>query len=303
MDPMPPMIHAHRTTEQALGVNSYLVEGDDGVVAVDAPLFVSDARAFRARLDALGSPLAGVLITHPHPDHYNGVTELIGDLDVPVVALADVDREIRARDADKRAQWEPVFGDNWPDVSTFPNRVVPAEQTVELGGLRFTPVDVGPGESVSETIWMLEGQRPPLAFVGDLVFEGSHPYLADGTTGAWLESLSRAQRLLDPATVLYVGHGTPVGHPTTVLLDQQRYLLMLREVVHRLAAGAGELTATAKEELAEVMSAYTGGARLGYLLEWGSDAVAAELARATRPGVAGPARSRTRSRTAPTPAT
>lgn len=278
MNAMSPMIHAYRTAEQALCVNSYLVEGDSGVVSVDAPLLVSDARAFRARLDALGKPLAGVLITHPHPDHYNGITELVDGLDVPIIALSDVDTEIRERDADKRAQWEPVFGDNWPKTTTFPNRVVPAEEAVELAGLRFTPVDLGVGESVSETVWMLDGQRPPVAFVGDLVFEGNHPYLADGTTGAWIDSLTRAQRLLDPVTVLYVGHGTPVGHPTSVLQEQKRYLLMLREVVHRLAAGAGELTAPAKEELGQVMTAFTGGARLGVLLEWGSDAVAAELA-------------------------
>ncbi|MFW6034058.1 MAG: MBL fold metallo-hydrolase [bacterium] len=302
MEPMPPMIHAYRSAEQALCVNSYLVEGDDGVVAVDAPLLVSDARAARARLDALGKPLAGVLITHPHPDHYNGVTELAGDLDVPVVALADVDREIRARDADKRAQWAPVFGDNWPKVTTFPNRVVPVDEPVELAGLRFRPMDLGPGESVSETVWLLDGQRPPIAFVGDLVFEDSHPYVADGTTAAWIDSLTRAQRLLDPATALYVGHATPVGHPTSVLQDQKSYLLMLREVVDRLAEGAGELTAAAKEELVETMTAYTGGARMSFLLEWGSDAVAAELG-ATRRAAAGTARSQTRSRTGPTPAT
>lgn len=58
-----------RSGEIGLFVNSYLVEGVDGVVAVDAPLLLSDGRAFRARLEALGKPLLGVLVTHPHPDH------------------------------------------------------------------------------------------------------------------------------------------------------------------------------------------------------------------------------------------
>jgi predicted nuclease with RNAse H fold len=34
-----------------LFVNSYLVEGSEGVVAIDAPLLLSDGRAFRARLE------------------------------------------------------------------------------------------------------------------------------------------------------------------------------------------------------------------------------------------------------------
>src|SRR5919106_1934197 len=110
----PPTIHTYRSGESALFVNSFLVEGEDGVVSIDAPMFVSDARAYRARLDALHKPLAGVLLTHPHPDHYNGLTDLVAGYDVPVIALADVDREIRARDDEKRARWAPVFGDEWP---------------------------------------------------------------------------------------------------------------------------------------------------------------------------------------------
>jgi glyoxylase-like metal-dependent hydrolase (beta-lactamase superfamily II) len=278
MSGLPPMIHPYRTAERALCVNSFLVEGEDAVVAIDAPMFVPDARAYRARLDALGKPLAGVLITHPHPDHYNGVTELVGDDNVPIIALADVDREIRARDPDKRAQWMPVFGDAWPKTSTFPNQIIPAEQPVELAGLRFVPLDFGPGESVSETVWLLDGYRPPIAFIGDLVFEGSHPYLGDGRTAAWISALTRAQELLDPAAILYVGHGGTTGHPTTVLQEQKRYLLMLREVVRRLAEGAGTLSTEAKAQLVAAMTAYTGGARMTYLLEWGSDALAAELA-------------------------
>lgn len=272
------MIHPYRSAENALCVNSFLVEGEDGVVAVDAPMFVPDARAYRARLDALGKPLAGVLVTHPHPDHYNGLTELVAGHDVPIIALTDVAEEIRARDSEKRARWAPVFGDNWPESTTFPNRVVPAGEAVELAGLRFTSIDLGPGESVSETLWLLEGSRPQIAFVGDLVFEGSHPYIGDGMTADWIDALNRARDLLDLAAVLYVGHGSPVGHPASVLQDQKRYLLMLREVVRRLAGGAAELTADAKKELVELMTDYTGGARMPYLLEWGSDALAAELA-------------------------
>src|SRR5262245_416661 len=68
-----PTVHTYRSGETGLFVNSYLVEGADGVVAVDAPLLLSDGRAFRARFEALGKPLLGVLVMHPHPDHYNTI--------------------------------------------------------------------------------------------------------------------------------------------------------------------------------------------------------------------------------------
>lgn len=197
-----------------------------------------------------------------------------------IVALPEVDREIRTSDEAKRTRWAPVFGTEWPSRSTFPNRVVEAGEPVELAGLTFNSIDLGPGESVSETVWILDDERPPIAFVGDLVFESSHPYIADGMTAEWLSSLSRAQDLLDPATVIYAGHGAPCGHASSVLQYQKRYLLMLREVVRRLANGAPDLTDAAKRELVDIMTEYTGGARMSYLLEWGSDGLAAELAQA-----------------------
>ena len=130
-------LHTYRSGETGLFVNSYLVEGTEGVVAIDAPLLLSDGRAFRARFEALRKPLLGVLVTHPHPDHYNTITDLVAGQEVPVIAHHDVDREIRASDDSKRAQWGPMFGDEWPASATFPNRTVADEETVELGGLRF----------------------------------------------------------------------------------------------------------------------------------------------------------------------
>ena len=147
---MAPIVHTYRSGESGLFVNSYLVEGAEGVVAIDAPLLLSDGRAFRARLEALNKPLLGVLVTHPHPDHYNTVTELVAGEEVPVVAHRDVDREIREKDDAKRAQWGPIFGDEWPASATFPTRTVSDEEVVELGDLRFTAWDFGPCESASE---------------------------------------------------------------------------------------------------------------------------------------------------------
>jgi glyoxylase-like metal-dependent hydrolase (beta-lactamase superfamily II) len=273
---MPSTIHTYRSGESALFVNSYLVEGEGGVVSIDAPMLVSDARAYRARLEALRKPLAGVLLTHPHPDHYNGLTELVAGLEVPILALPEVDREIRERDAAKREQWGPLFGDEWPEESTFPSETAEPGSEVELAGLRFTPIDAGAGESVSETIWRLEGDGA-IAFVGDLVYNGTHSYIADGLTAAWIESLDRSVELLDPAATLYIGHGAPVG--VEALQRQKSYLMMLREVVGRLAGGDETLDDAAAEELVRVMGEYTGGAPLDWLLTRGRDAVAAELAR------------------------
>ena len=54
-------------------VGATRVETHHGIIAVDATLTVSDARALREQAEPLGKPLLAVLLTHGHPDHYNGV--------------------------------------------------------------------------------------------------------------------------------------------------------------------------------------------------------------------------------------
>jgi glyoxylase-like metal-dependent hydrolase (beta-lactamase superfamily II) len=271
---VPPIVHTYRSGEIGLFVNSYLVEGAEGVVAIDAPLLLSDGRAFRARLEALSKPLLGVLITHPHPDHYNTVSQLLASDEVPVIAHGDVDREIRAKDDAKRAQWGPMFGDQWPASATFPNRTVADEESVELGDLRFTAWDFGPCESESETVWLLgDGD---IAFIGDLAFHGTHAYLADGHTDAWLRALDRAEESFAGIGTLYVGHGPPAG--PAVLADQRRYLLMAREAIGRLAGGRAELREDESNRVVSLMERYLPTAPLSWLVGAGAAAVAAELA-------------------------
>ena len=194
-------MHTYRSGETGLFVNSYLVEGADGVVAVDA-LLRSDGRAFQARLEALRKPLLGVLVTHPHPDHYNTGGLLAGE-EVPVIAHRDVDREIRAKDAPSAPSGGRCSATSGRPA-TFPNRTVADEESVEVGDLRFTAWDLA-CESESETVWLLDGGDTP-AFVGDLAFNGTHAYLADAHTDAWLDAIDRGEEALAGGT-LYVGHG------------------------------------------------------------------------------------------------
>lgn len=87
-----PVIHTYRAAETGLFVNSYLIEGESSVVVVDTSLLASDIQALRARLKALHKPLRAILVTHAHPDHFNGVAGLVRDNEVPVYAAGPVGR-------------------------------------------------------------------------------------------------------------------------------------------------------------------------------------------------------------------
>ena len=203
-----PHIHRHSTPEGAL-VNAYLVETSDGIVAVDGTLTVTDGRALRARLEALGKPLLAVLVTHAHPDHYGGIVELVGSDDVPVIATAGVDAVIRRDDALKEEILRPMFGDEWPRERMFPTRMVSDGDTVDLGGTSFTVLDLGPGESPHDSAWFLGDERRTV-FLGDQVYDRKHAYLADGFHKEWLANL-RAPRELPACTTLHSGTANRSG--------------------------------------------------------------------------------------------
>jgi glyoxylase-like metal-dependent hydrolase (beta-lactamase superfamily II) len=142
-----PVIHTYRAAETGLYVNSYLVEGESGVVVVDTNLLVSDIAALRARLQALRKPLLAILVTHAHPDHFNGAHALVRDTEVPVYATAGVGRVITEIAEAKRAQWGPVYGAEWPAETYYPNTLLADGDRVEHGGLSFTARELGPAES------------------------------------------------------------------------------------------------------------------------------------------------------------
>lgn len=273
-----PKIQVHSAGDPGFRANSYLVETDKGVIAIDAQFTVSEAKAFRAKLDALNKPLLAVLVTHAHPDHVNGITQLVeGKGEVPVVSTAGVKKTLEAIDAPKRAYWSPIYKDEYPAKTTFPSRLVKDGETISFGGATFRAHDLGAGESDSETVWVLEGKEKA-AFTGDLVMNRVHPWLAEGRSAEWIRSLDKAGAVMKGAKTVYPGHGEP-GSPEIVAW-QKSYLQAYRAAVKELAAGKASLTDDAKKELAARMEKVLPGGALAMLVGMSADSVAAELTQA-----------------------
>ena len=285
-----PKIHTHMSGEKGIFVNAYLVETANGVVVIDSALTVNESKALKARLDSIKKPLLGILITHAHPDHVAGITYLVppsstvssSSANVSIISLESVERIMNATEEAKRVQWTPIFKEEWINKWTYPNQNVKDQEAVTFDSLTYRVYDFGPGgDSDANSIWIMEGD-PVVAFVGDLIFNGHHPYIADNHIFDWLKNLDRAQNLLANITTIYPGHGQP---GSIDLIDAQKnYLLTYIDEVRELSGGNSTLTEEAKKELTQRMEEYLPGTGLSFLIAQSADPVATELASAINKG-------------------
>lgn len=269
-------VHTHASGEGGIFANAYLIESPGGVVAVDATLSESESKALRREVEALGKPLLAVLVTHPHPDHVAGITNLVAGDSPKIVATEPVLELMRKLEEPKRKQWGPVYGAEWVARWTYPNVVLKSGDGLTFDGVTYSVLDVGPGgDSEANAVWFVEAPKRT-AFLGDLTFNGTHSYVADGHLLAWLANLSWLERLCAGMDVAFPGHG-PAASPADLIGAQRAYLLTLAGHVKELAGGRAALTEDEKKELERRMALYLPTGGLTFLIGMNADPIAREL--------------------------
>lgn len=269
-------VHVHACGEGAIFVNAYLVETPSGVVAIDSTLTETESKAFRKELEALDKPLRAVLVTHPHPEHVAGITNLVAKDTTKIISTQPVLDLMRKLEEPKRKQWTPIYGAEWVQRWTYPNTVAESGDQFTFDGVTFSVLDVGAGgDSEANSVWFVEGPKRT-AFLSDLVFNGTHSYVADGHLLAWLGNLSRIDRLCDGMDLVFPGHGAAAS-PQQLIAPQRDYLMTLAGHVKELAEGRPSLTDSAKKELEERMKAAYPQAGLTFLIPMNADPIAREM--------------------------
>jgi len=182
-------------------VNSTLITGKKEAVLIDAQFLNSDADALIKKIIATGKTLTTVYITHSHPDHYFGLTQIRKAFpNTHFVALPSVVKDIEATWKSKVETWKPVYGDNITSNPIIPEVLNGTKLALEGNDIQII-ANVQGDEANNSYVWI-----PALKTVvcGDIDYNGVFPWTLETTPTErleWIKTLA-AIRSLQPEVVV-----------------------------------------------------------------------------------------------------
>ncbi len=237
-------------------VNGYWIEGPDGLVLIDGHWRLSDARraldAMRTRTDA---PIAAMLLTHPHSDHFGGIPVFLGaaaaeGAEAAFYASDWTDRSIRNDEQGFRAGREEQFGDDFPDEMPRPTHIVEDGVPFEVAGVTIEPIILRQNEAVETVLYHLPAERA--LFAGDFVNGETFPVLYQGGLDSWIGQLKSLRARLPEVETIYPGHGAP--GPADVLIDGEIAVLEAhRDLVDDALDDDGAIDAAEREAIKDAL--------------------------------------------------
>jgi hypothetical protein len=264
-------LHMHACGEGAIFVNGYLIETGRGVVAIDSTLTESESRGFRKELEALEKPLLAVLVTHPHPDHVAGITNLVVERENDDRRYAAGPRShALARGAETQAVDARLRSGRGADVDVSEyDHAVGRYRDVRWGHV------CGPRPCAGRR---RRGEHGLVHRVADADGLPRRP----GVQGHALVCRRRLPRRMarQPRRVERLGrgdgHGAPRA-PAPLIAQQREYLLALASHVKELAEGHPAFSDAAKKEIENRMMTRYPSAGLTFLIGMSVDPIAREL--------------------------
>ncbi|GAA0464473.1 hypothetical protein GCM10009096_01200 [Parasphingorhabdus litoris] len=211
-------------------VNSWLIETGDRVVLIDAQRVMSAGKEVVTAIRQTGKPLEGIILTHPHPDHFGGLAAIVEAFPEAAVYASAETTEVMKTDSNgyQAATREAVPNDS-PEMFAVPTKVFNDGDILQFGSLELVVDEIGQGES--ETMTMLYAPKENALFVSDLVANKMTGFLLEGRSGAWLDQLERVLASYnDSEPTIFPGHGAK-GSFDALLSGQKAWLEDIRRLV------------------------------------------------------------------------
>jgi glyoxylase-like metal-dependent hydrolase (beta-lactamase superfamily II) len=224
------------------GTNQYLVGEVEPLLIDVAPWVEENVRRVTTALAPAGGRLAGILLTHIHPDHVGGAQAAREAMDVPLAV--------------HRSRAGFVFGGH-PIV---PERLLEHGDEIAYAGGRLRAVHT-PGHESGHCCYYDPDRR--WLFTGDLILGQGTVVVAppDGDMIAYLASL-RALLALD-LSCIYPGHGPAIERPYEKINEYLEHRAMReRQILAALEAGVATIPEIVARLYAEIHPALHGAAAL-----------------------------------------
>jgi glyoxylase-like metal-dependent hydrolase (beta-lactamase superfamily II) len=262
-------LHRYSATEASFDVNAYWLESNAGIVLIDALFLGSDATLLAEMIRSTHKPLVGILLTHPHVDHYGGVVALRKIFpEAPVFATAATADGIQGtHDRGIANEWLKPFVPDYGGAIR-PDSIVPSGTTLELAGMHFAIRDLGAAEAENNTV--IYSRELNALFTGDATVAHAPIYVGEGHLATLLDALKYLATTYPDTMIAYSGHyaPSPLG---TLVADNLAQLDTARAIVRRVRADSanfgsdGRLRTEALRQIVKELTAiYSHLASYGY---------------------------------------
>ena len=218
------------SANEGFNANAGFVVTSDGVVVFDALGTPALGKRFADLIaKTTNQPVRRVIVSHYHADHFYGLQafkkpgvdvwahELVRDYlatDAPAARLAE-----------RRQSLSPWVNDLTRVV--VPDRFVGEDTVFRRGGLTFHVMHAGPAHTPEDLMMMVE--EDGVLFVGDLMFTGRIPFVADADVSAWIKAIDRVLEF--KPRIVVGGHGPESKNAVADLALTRDYLAYLRDQI------------------------------------------------------------------------
>jgi glyoxylase-like metal-dependent hydrolase (beta-lactamase superfamily II) len=217
--------------------NAGFVVTGEGVIVFDAlgtpSLAVNLVKLIKSVTD---QPITRVIVSHYHADHIYGL-QVFKEEGATIYAPDGALDYLISDSALERLEERQFSLDPWVNEQTrliYPDEIIKTSATFQMGNKTLTINYQGKAHSDGDLIVLVE---PDLVlFSGDIIFRSRIPFIGNGDTRHWLETLEKLETT--GLEALVPGHGPATFEPSGRISLTREYLAYMREAMR---AGVEEL--------------------------------------------------------------